>query len=642
MADQTRAALASKFGATQMAQAQGGNGAGQQQEAEPEAPPVAPQVVIPPAVSDGTQPQEQQPRVFGQRQKAPAAVPGAQQRLNRILPDGHRVAISKRLQDSGVVAHIGEFSPQDFASAGHNVFTFITRHLKNHLEPGVPNYFQVYSYDPSGKETYHGEHAVMGVPMGQSFAPPPPVAAPFIPPPALDPFDGMSKLQQVQQAQYNAWQTQQADAEAKMQEALKKAQQDGGGLAAALPAIIQAMRPQTPPTDPMREAELLEARIQRNLAPLAADVSNSLRAITERIERSAAEPKQPPADPMAAFEKIAMILKPQQPQGPSAAEIANMIRDAVERAVPKKDDGIGIRDYLTMKDSAEAKLQAAIDRERQEAKEERRALEKRLDDMRSEMRALQTTPASNPFQQLKDGIAAAKEVSGLINQDSGPTGILDGIANIAGSLDWDGLGGMIERLRGQPAVDETPEEPEEPPIEVREQPQPRPQQPQQPPQARPAPQPRPQQAAKPAAPAKPRGPAIKPSDLALNDYPDGLDVAPLVEAGSKEATTPGEETAAITAVLSSMWACRQGSPVWSKRIEAGLGRVFSVGEKAVPMWIVPFIRGLAKNGRVTLAVAEHLEASVLKHPTEITNYVRQKVREAQAAKKPAAAPAPQA
>ena len=304
-------------------------------------------------------------------------------------------------------------------------------------------------------------------------------------------------------------------------------------------------------------------------------------------------------------------------------DIMQMQRDAEARMdrlltamkPPEPKETFTLRDFIAMQERQEDRTQRLV--ERLEASTERR-----MADLKEVKGKGNTT---------LEALREAKEIAGLLGGESAQSGVFEKLVEAATSQEfWQGFGDFVATVKSGPMAGEEEQEQEEQPIEVNERVA-APQAPQ-PPQPRPAAPPR---------PPKPRAaPQVKPEDMGLTDYPEtmGPAVAQLVAVSTTEATDADGMQAQIVAVMGCLQAAMNGSPEWKMRVFTGLRRVAYGGPKQVTIWIGPFIRGLAKSGKITLSSSEILLKVVEVNSPAIVGWVKKKM----SAKAPPAAQAPAA
>ena len=648
----TKAAIASAFGASEAPTPTppGSNGTSAAAEAAPE------QGGLPPVIEQPVEAPVELPAkpAFGRAPKPAPAPAGATSRLNRILPEAQRVLFYRREQN-GQQAYIGDYDYNEIISAG-GWQSFVKRHLKAYLDPGL-NHIRVDVSDGKGGTVSHGEHPIYGDQQPVSAVPPP---FPAAMPPPVDPLDMTERLQQQEYTRRkqirDEWEAEEKRRKDALDEALKAAKGDGGGTAAMIAALAAAMRQPAP--QPRDDGEYIDARIQRSLGPIA----QTMNVMATRLEALAAAPAATPVlppDPMKGALELVAALKPQQPVGPTAAEIAGMIRDALDRAKPK--DEFSLKDYMVMKQGEEDRRERERDRIEAREREERRRIEdhqreerQRVEDAAKEDRRRLEAEIARVREESKeergskkDTLTSAvesfkmlKEAASLVGGDGGGGGVFSDVINLLSSEGlWNGLSDFVATVKTG-GKDEEEETPENDGIDVTEKTTDAPES-AAPAAASPPAAPRPA-APRPPKAAAPRKPAVvKPSDLATDDYPAGFDeiVAQLAGVSAKDSATPEESQAQIIATLAAAEFCRKNSPVWKHRIEFALTHIKVRGPKAVMSWLGPFLRGLARNGKLPLSNVENLERNLGLNAEAIVKWVTQRIAAATAAKAAAKAKA---
>ena len=660
--NETKAGLLAKFGADQatVAAVDEATAAAAAAEAAAEQ---AGDIGLPPITEPPMQEAQQIPAAFlaAQRQqkanKGLAGAAAANARLNRVVPEAQRVRIYKRL-DAGQHMFVGEFTVTEISTGGGNVEGFIRRHLKGWLDPGV-NWFRCDTTDAAGVVRQHGEVSVAGdAPVAEK--PSTPIVLPTSASPQMDPISEMTRLEELNARRHATWLAQQQqlqEREREMQAAIEKLSQGGGNSMAPIIALMmsQQRQPVAPPTDLRAEAELLDSRIERKLAPMAQTMSaiaDRLAALANQPPPMPMAPPPPPPDPLIAITRLMEVMKPTTPPGPSMAEIQMAIQQAVAQAAPK--DSFSMRDWLQMQQTEADRRERMLAEERRRQDDERNRLETNMDRRLAELRQTQAmTAPKDGVSGILEAVKAGRELAQVLAPAGEPSGAFDKAIEAAMNPDfWAGLGDFVVNVKGNmagaPAEDE--DEGDQNAIEVEEVPvaprQARPQPAQRAPQARPAAQPAPQAAPAQAAPqgGKPkpqRARAIRPEDLATQDYPDGFDAMAEQIAGvaSKAPQGPEEVQRQIMSVVIALRFCMSKSTVWARRVQGALTRIAMGGPEHVKTWFFPFLGGLAKSGKLPLTSVEILEKTVEDNAQTIVAYIKSKMAQAKNHKPaPAAAP----
>jgi hypothetical protein len=637
---ETKAALLAKFGADQATADQMATAAESAVAEEPT------DIGLSPVVDAPQQEAQQIPQAFmaaaraAKASKAIAGAAAANARLNRVVPEAQKISIYKRL-DAGQHMFIGTYTVTEISTGGGTVEAFIRRHLNAWLDPGV-NWFRTDSVDAAGVVRQHGEISVAGAspPVTPEKPSTPLTALPTVAlPPVLDPIAEFTRLEDLNARRHAAWKEQQAEMqqrEREMQATIEKLSQNGGGNnMAPLFALMmsQQRQPAAPPADLRAEAALMDERIDRKLQPLAL----SMNTIADRLAALANQPAPPPMappppapDPLIAITRLMEVMKPTTPPGPTAAEIQAMIMTAVQSSQPK--DTFSLKDWMMMKSTEDDRRERMIKDEREAAEKKLDRLEAAMDRRMSELKA---APPRDSVAGLLEGVKAARELSQVLAPTGEPSSTIDKAFEAAVNPDfWAGLSDFVVNIQAAKAgAGQQEGDPENEAIEATEAP---PAAPQQRPRPQPAPQAQPATAAPQTKPERPR--AVRPADMGAQDYPEGFDALVEQIAGVCAAapTTPQEVQKQVMSVVVALDFCRQKSPEWRRRVQGALTRVVMGGPEHVKTWFFPFLRGLAKSGKLPLTSVEILQNTVETNAEAIVAFIKSKM---EGAKKPTTPPA---